>query len=631
MKAMRLYRVLARVSLIVGLLGVAFSPARVFSQTILTNFPTVTIRTLDPIAWWTGKTANFTVYRSGNLAPAVNVYYTISGTAANGVDYQMISSFIQIPSGAQASNIVIQPINLGQMDTKTVTLTLARSPVLTPGTVGINYLIGTPRTATVFITPPGQTSLPPTVTITSPTNGATFNAPADINLIAEASDSESPVTSVEFFAGTNEIGITTNWVVVDPLPQQPPPPVGTRAFMLEWTNVPGGIYPVTAVAKAGSGATNTSEPVDIIVQPVTQTNLPPVVRITSPPNRAIFRAPVTLPIFAYAHDPDGSIASVEFFDGTNALGFGNPIGPVPVATPLADAAAAYSTPVSPGPIPVLPIPIPPTNLFVYVWTNVPVGSHALTAVATDNGGASTTSDPVNITVLPGFPPPTNLDIVNIVATDPIAIEDTNSWPWLGVAGTGTPTWSNWTAATPLWCIFTNFGPKDAVFTVRRFGDVSSDLTVTYGIGGTASNGVDYVTLPGMVTIPAGEISTRITVVPINDGPTPDILSTVVLTLTPDTNMPPDYLIGIPRRAAAIILDGPPWPATAALPDKCFHMQATGPDGAWYHIEYSPDAVNWTPICTNQVICGSIDFVDPDAGNNGAGFYRAVPELNPPAF
>jgi hypothetical protein len=40
--------------------------------------------------------------------------------------------------------------------------------------------------------------------------------------------------------------------------------------------------------------------------------------------------------------------------------------------------------------------------------------------------------------------------------------------------------------------------------------------------------------------------------------------------------------------------------------------------------------NWTPVCTNQVINGSIDFVDPDAAGNPSRFYRAVPLTNPPS-
>ena len=75
--------------------------------------------------------------------------------------------------------------------------------------------------------------------------------------------------------------------------------------------------------------------------------------------------------------------------------------------------------------------------------------------------------------------------------------------------------------------------------MRRFGDTNGDLTVPYDIGGTASNGVDYVALPGSVTIPAGELRALITIVPIDDGP-PDVNKTVILTLTPSTNTPPDY-------------------------------------------------------------------------------------------
>jgi hypothetical protein len=737
MKTMRSIWGLARVLFVIG--AVLSTATKNFGQTSSASnsvIPVVTIQATYPLASWSGDTGVFTVFRAGNPTNALNVFYEISGTASNGVDYQTIGNYVQLASGVMSNTIVIQPINRGQTNTGTVTLQLAQPPVLTPQTPGsdipVNYTIGYPSNATVYILPVGATNIPPFVSITSPTNGSEFPALTNIELIAEAGDVDGFVTSVQFFAGTNSLGVVTNWVVVDP----PVPPgsfiPGTRAFFLNWTNVPAGSYALTALATDNGGATTVSAPVSITVGPVSHlppkvsivaptngaafpaltniqitadteqvfgtvtrveffagtnslgvvtnwtpppvaspmfsimqvfsliwsnappgdyaltalatdnegestvsapvnitvgpvSNLPPVVRITSPPNNAVFRAPVTIPIFAYAHDPDGSVSSVEFFDGTNSLGFGRSIGPVPV-TPL-----VYSTPVSPGPGPVPPGPIIiPSNIFVFVWSNAPVGVHVLTAVATDNDGASTTSDPVNITILPGLPPPTNCPpIVSIVATAPVAIEGTNCWPWVGLGG-GPLTWSNWTSASAVRSVFTNRGPKDAVFTVRRWGETTNDLTVTYGIGGTASNGMNYETLPGVVTIPAGECSTRITVVPLDGAPTASVVSTVILTLTPSTNTPPDYVVGVPDKAAAIILDGvPPWPPVAVLADGCFHLNQTGPDGAWFHIEYSTDTVHWTPICTNQVVGGAIDFVDPDAPGSNARYYRAVPELSPP--
>ena len=246
-------------------------------------------------------------------------------------------------------------------------------------------------------------------------------------------------------------------------------------------------------------------------------------------------------------------------------------------------------------------------------------------MAADNRGASIVSDPVNVTILPPLPPPTITNVVAIIATDPIAIEGTNCWPWLGLAGCA-PTWANWIAPTAVCRYFTNCGPKDAVFTVHRLGETNADLAVAYAIGGTASNGIDYATLPGTVTIAAGQRAAMITVLPIDDGQ-PDITSTVILRLTPSA----DYLVDPRHRsAAAIILDHPTRPlATGMLPGGCFHINSSGPDGALVHVEYTTDLSNWTPICTNQVVNGSIDFVDPDAAANPLRFYRAVPEPNPP--
>jgi hypothetical protein len=97
----------------------------------------------------------------------------------------------------------------------------------------------------------------------------------------------------------------------------------------------------------------------------------------------------------------------------------------------------------------------------------------------------------------------------------------------------------------------------------------------------------------------------------------------------ETDLPPSYVIGVPGRAAAVIVDNDsPRPTTSVLSDRSFHLTAPGVSGEWYRIEYSTDLQTWTPICTTQVAEGALHFVDPDAQDEAKRFYRAVPEPNP---
>ena len=214
-------------------------------------------------------------------------------------------------------------------------------------------------------------------------------------------------------------------------------------------------------------------------------------------------------------------------------------------------------------------------------------------------------------------------MVAIVATDPVAIAGTNCWPWLGLTN-AVPGWSDWGAPGVVYRWITNCGPKNATFMVFRGGTTNEDLEVTYAIGGTASNGVDYLTLPGVVLVPAGDTTATITVVPVDEGP-PEINKTVVLRLTPGTN----YAVGRPAAAAATIWDSQ-WPRTTTglAPGNFFQLSTTGPNGAWFHVDYSIDLLNWAPICTNQVVNGQVVFVDPDSASQPARFYRAVPIAGP---
>jgi hypothetical protein len=186
---------------------------------------------------------------------------------------------------------------------------------------------------------------PPTVDMTSPVDGATFTSPATVNLAATASDADGTVTKVEFFNGAAKLGEDTS-----------------APYSFTWNGVAAGTYTLTARATDNVGAITSSSAATITVS--ASANTPPSASITSPADGAIFAWKPTITVTATASDPDGTVTKVEFLDRTTVLG--------------QDTSAPYS----------------------FTWRNVPQGSHVLTARATDNAGAVTTSSQVGITVRP---------------------------------------------------------------------------------------------------------------------------------------------------------------------------------------------------------------------------------------
>ncbi len=331
---------------------------------------------------------------------------------------------------------------------------------------------------------------------------------------------------------------------------------------------------------------------------------------------------VDIPIFVYGQTLGigYEFTNVQIFAGTNSLGFTHRLNRL-----LLPPIYGYPPIATPGDIAQFDLPE-----YSLVWTNPAPGTYVLTAVGQRPSPVFTlpprplitvTSAPVTITIMPATPTPTNhVDIVSVIASDPVAVEGTNCWVTFGTTN-DTPSWTNWPPVH--WSLITNCGPKSATFTVRRFGDATDPLTVSYNLSGTASNTVDYSMLTNFVIIPAGEAEAQVTVVPVDNVVSNVLGKTVVLSLTTNTNSA--YVIGLPARAEVVIFEGLPRPFAVFLPDRTFHLSASGPDGAWFRVDYSPDLLNWTAICTNQVVQGSIDFVDPDAVNNSSRFYRAVPQ------
>jgi uncharacterized protein (DUF1800 family) len=95
------------------------------------------------------------------------------------------------------------------------------------------------------------------------------------------------------------------------------------------------------------------------------------------------------------------------------------------------------------------------------------------------------------------------------------------------------------------------GNNTGTFTLTRTGDTSGPLTVSYAVGGTAVNGIDYQGLSGSVTFPAYVSSVPVTVAP-NPTLSTSPSSTVVLTLGSGSS----YTVGSPNTATVTISNVP---------------------------------------------------------------------------
>ena len=195
---------------------------------------------------------------------------------------------------------------------------------------------------------------PPTVAMTSPSEGARFPFGASITLAASASDADGSVTAVEFRKGSAGGALVAR---------------ATGApYTAAWTNVAAGSYTIVAVAFDDRNAATTSGPVHFIVD----ANVPPTVSITAPAANTRFAAPASVTVTATATDTDGAISKVEFLAGGTLIGI--------------STAAPYSV----------------------AWNAVPAGTYAITARATDNAGGVTTSAPITLSVVSNALPTVSL-------------------------------------------------------------------------------------------------------------------------------------------------------------------------------------------------------------------------------
>lgn len=200
----------------------------------------------------------------------------------------------------------------------------------------------------------------PTVALTSPASGGTTVIQGTkLSVAVSAAGSDGGITSlrkIEFLVDGN----VNDSLPKNPLGQDPPPPL-TQPFEFLWhSNVALGTHRLAARVTDANGLTITSAEVPVVVI----ANQLPTVSIASPPAGANLPLNSPTTIVASVADPDGSVATVEFFVAGVSIG-------------AADG--------------------PPWSI---AWTPTAFGPYELTAKVTDNAGASVTSAPVTITVDP---------------------------------------------------------------------------------------------------------------------------------------------------------------------------------------------------------------------------------------
>lgn len=575
--------------------------------------PVVKVTATDAYASEPGlDTGAFTLWRYGNTNQEVTVRYAVAGTATAGADYEALPGSAVIPANALSVIVPVLPLDDGRVEPlETVALSLLADPA---------YGVGDPRSATVHVRD-NDTNTPPSVVMTAPTGGSTFKDPASVALAAEAGDADGSVLRVEFYVNGSLLAKDTN-----------------APFTATWGSMPAGVYTLTAKAVDNMEASATSQPVTVTIVRT------PMVRLSVTDASAAEPGSDTATLLVYRYNNTNEALTVFYRTGGTATAGsdyealpGSVTLPAGVAVanlivqPLDDALfeplesvevalvsnAAYAvvepraalvtikddevnalpqvaltapeagaTFVNPSNIVVAADAADPdgvvvrvefyaNNVLIGADTNAPYavtwggtsangayglmqGIYTLTAKAVDNLGAAVVSAPVAVTVL-------RTPLVRLYAKDTVATEP---------------------------------GADTGVVQVIRYYNTNEALVVRYTIGGTASNGIDYVELPGAVTIPAGQTVANLVI-----QPTDDLLlepaETIILTLLAD----PAYAVGDPRAATLYLRDNetnqpPSVVVTAPAPGSTFvdptnillAAEAADSDGTIRRVEFMANGV-----------------------------------------
>jgi hypothetical protein len=141
-------------------------------------------------------------------------------------------------------------------------------------------------------------------------------------------------------------------------------------------------------------------------------------------------------------------------------------------------------------------------------------------------------------------------------------------------------WASTTTLSPVQLVATDpiasvTGKTARITFVRPAESTNSAVTVSYQLSGSASNGVDILTLPGTVSMPIGVASTSVIITAISNA-TPKGDKTLTVTVQPDTN----YVAGALSNAVVRVLDTPfnSWRLVHFTAGELSNPAISGPDG-----------------------------------------------------
>ncbi len=115
--------------------GAASSVTITIVSNVVVTLPTVTVVATDASASRVGlDSGTFTITRTGSTSAALTLNYSLSGTAANGTDYNALTTSVTIPSGAASATLTVTPKSSASfVGSETAALTLAANSAYTVG------------------------------------------------------------------------------------------------------------------------------------------------------------------------------------------------------------------------------------------------------------------------------------------------------------------------------------------------------------------------------------------------------------------------------------------------------------------------------------------------------------------